>query len=427
MLLQVLRLTQDACQILCTLTGHAGRVCSLAFHPEGAVLLSGSEDQSTRAWDLPHELQQAQRERTSQQLREQQHAERSAMPQELQQAEQDVTSQPLKQQQQQDGATARPQELQQQQREESSATPHELQQAEPSARHQQLEGQTKRQQPKQQPSGTDGKGQSWRQQAPEAAGSHQGEPSETLMEVHGGPAAQAGSGLDHTEASSSALPGREAATEADRPQTAAAALAARSMGSANSEAEAEAAAELLGGHTAAVEGRSNPCLGEANAAHATAQTPGSSLEVASPLGADPTQPHHPTAGTRAASPPLIQGEGPATSRVLSQPASPSGAAESPEGDKLPPLPANVPQELLAPHGIQSDTEGNSGPQAPLQGRDSAAEGLQAAAWAARPPVAGGRAQKKAAARYLPSLGAQQLVTADGAGAKVSRQAAFWEG
>ena len=423
MLLQVLRLTQDACQILCTLTGHAGRVCSLGFHPEGAVLLSGSEDQSTRAWDLPHELQQAEREGTSRQQRQQQHTERSAMPDELQQARQDVISLPLKQQPQQDGATARPQELQQQQREESLATPHELQQperepssplskhqqGETSARHQQSKDQTRQQQqPEQQPSATDGKAKSQVQQAPEAAGSHRGKPSEALTEVRGGAAAHAGGGLDHTEAISNALPGS----------------------SNNSEAEAEAAAEPLGGHAAAVEGSSTPCLGEANAAHATAQAPGSSLEVTSPPGAiagDPLQPHHPTAGTRAASPPLIQGEGLASSRVLSQPASPSGAAEPQEGAKLPPLPAHVPQKLLAPHGIQSDTEGNSGPQAPLQGRDSAAEGLQAAARAARPPVAGGRAQKKAAARYLPSLGAQQLVTADGAGAKVSRQAAFWEG
>eukprot|EP00891_Asterochloris_glomerata_P002101 jgi/Astpho2/2101/Aster-x1042 len=406
--IQVLRLTQGACQILCTLTGHAGRVCSLAFHPAGAILLSGSEDQSIRAWDLPYEMQQAERERTRLLLK----------------------------QQQQDVAVVRPQELQQQQQEESTATPHELQQAvrepssplsknqqeEPSARHQQLEGKARQQQQSEQhlgagltqqhPAGSDGKSQ--RQQAPEATGSHQGEPSASLLEEPGGPAMGAGSRPEHTETSSSALPGRDAATAADRPWNAAAALACRLTDSATSEPEA--AAQPLGGQAAAVEGRSTPFLGETNAARATAQMPGSHLEIASPAGAiaaDTQQPHCTTAGTQAASPSLTLEEGPATSRVPRQPASPSRAAEPQERADLPPLPAHGPQTLLAPIGLPFDTDANSGPQAPVQGRDSAAEGSHAAARAARPPVAGGKAQKKAAARYLPSLGAQQIVTADG--------------
>ena len=414
-LLQVLRLTQGACQILCTLTGHAGRVCSLAFHPAGAILLSGSEDQSIRAWDLPYEMQQAERERTRLLLK----------------------------QQQQDGAVVRPQELQQQQQEESTATPHELQQAvrepssplsknqqeEPSARHQQLEGKARQQQQSEQhlgagltqqhPAGSDGKSQ--RQQAPEATGSHQGEPSASLLEEPGGPAMGAGSRPEHTETSSSALPGRDAATAADRPWNAAAALACRLTDSATSEPEA--AAQPLGGQAAAVEGRSTPFLGETNAARATAQMPGSHLEIASPAGAiaaDTQQPHCTTAGTQAASPSLTLEEGPATSRVPRQPAFPSRAAEPQERADLPPLPAHGPQTLLAPIGLPFDTDANSGPQAPVQGRDSAAEGSHAAARAARPPVAGGKAQKKAAARYLPSLGAQQIVTADGVRAQVSK-------
>ena len=394
MLLQVLRLTPDACQILCTLTGHAGRVCSLAFPPEGAILLSGSEDQSTRVWDLPHELQRAERERTSQRLK----------------------------QQQQGGATARPHEQQQAEHEPSSLLS-KHQQGEPWARHQQSEGQTRQQQqPEQQPAGRDGDGNSQRQQAPDAASSHRGKLSASLVEKQGGPAADAGSGWEPIEASSSALHGRQAATTADTPRTAAAALAGRPTGSATSEPEA--AAEPPGGHAAAVEGRSTPCLGEADAADVTAQMPGSSLEVASPAGTiagDTPQPQHLTASAQDASPSLTQEEGPATSRVPFQPASPSRAAEPQEGDKPPPFPAHGLQQLMAPGGLQPDTEATSGPQAPLQGHsDSAAEGLQAAARAARAPVAGGKAQRKAAARYLPSLGAQQLVTADGVAAQVSR-------